>query len=86
MVRNTLSFKEVFCARDESGKIAGLPLGALIGERIRDRSGIYFANGDRESSAEAVIDQLARMIDETGAKAVKHKLGPRLHLQSAALM
>lgn len=68
-----------FAVLDMLGKVAGLPIGALIGERISDRSGIYFANGDRESPAEAVVDQLAGMIDETGAKAVKHKLGARMH-------
>ena len=68
-----------FAVLDMLGKIAGVPLGGLIGERIRSRSGIYFANGNRESSAEEIVDELAGMIEDTGAKAVKHKLGARLH-------
>lgn len=73
-----------FAILDMLGKIANVPLSNLFGETIRDQSGIYFANGDRESSAEEVADQLVRMIDDTGAKAVKHKLGARMRYTEAS--
>lgn len=73
-----------FAILDMLGKIANVPLGALFGKRIRNESGIYFANGDRESSAEEVVDQLVGMIEDTGAKAVKHKLGARMKYTDAS--
>ena len=73
-----------FAILDLIGNHVEAPLGALVGERIRNRSGIYYANGDRESSAEAVVDQLEELIAISGARAVKFKLGARMRHTDAS--
>ncbi len=73
-----------FALLDLIGNHVDAPLGELVGDRIRDRSGIYYANGDRESSAGAVVDQLEELIDISGAKAVKFKLGARMRYTDAS--
>ncbi|MCG8440295.1 MAG: mandelate racemase/muconate lactonizing enzyme family protein, partial [Caulobacterales bacterium] len=73
-----------FAILDLMGKTTGLPAGELLGERLRDESGIYYANGDRESSAEEVVGQLEELIAQSGAKAVKFKLGARMRYDEAS--
>ena len=73
-----------FAILDLIGNHVGAPLGELIGERVRDRSAIYYANGDRKSSAGAVVDQLEELIAISGAMAVKFKLGARMHYTDAS--
>ena len=68
-----------FAVLDLIGNLVDAPLGELIGERIRDRSAIYYANGDRTSSADGVVDQLEELIAISGARAVKFKLGARMN-------
>jgi len=63
---------------DLIGKREGLPIHALLGDRVRDSVGIYFANGDRARSAEWVVERLKRNVEESGARAVKFKVGARM--------
>ena len=63
---------------DLLGKRASLPLNQLLGEPVRESTGIYYANGDRDRSAEWVVKRLKRDVGESGAKAVKFKLGARM--------
>ena len=63
---------------DLIGKKSTTPLYRLLGDPVRKTIGIYHANGNRKSSAERVIELLKRNIDESGAKAVKFKVGARL--------
>ena len=69
---------------DLLGKQIERPIGELLGGRLRNRAAIYYANGDRKSSAEAVVDQLRALIDKSGARAVKFKLGARMHYTEAS--
>ncbi len=73
-----------FAILDLIGRHVGAPLGELLGKRVRERSAIYYANGDRKSSAAAVVDQLEELIAISGAKAVKFKLGGRMHYTDAS--
>jgi len=73
-----------FAVLDLIGNHVDAPLGELVGERIRDRSAIYYANGDRTSSANGVVDQLEELIAISGARAVKFKLGARMHYTDAS--
>ena len=73
-----------FAVLDLLGKTLGVPAGDLIGKRLRDRSGIYYANGDRTSSASEVVDILEGLIAKSGARAVKYKLGARMHYTDAS--
>lgn len=63
---------------DLLGKRAGLPMNRLLGDPVRDSTGVYFANGDRARSAEWVVERLQRDVAKSGAKAVKFKLGARM--------
>ena len=73
-----------FAVLDLIGNHVDAPLGALVGKRIRDRSAIYYANGDRTSSAGSVVDQLEELIAISGARAVKFKLGARMNYTDAS--
>ena len=73
-----------FAILDLLGKRVGVPVGDLLGDRIRDVSGIYYANGDRTSDAEGVVEQLEALIAQSGARAVKFKLGARMHYTDAS--
>lgn len=65
---------------DLIGQRTGLPAHALLGKQVRDSVGIYYANGDREHSAESVVEQLQASVEESGARAVKFKLGARMRM------
>ena len=59
-------------------RCAGLNVTELLGGRKRDRIEIYVASGNRETTPEEEVDVLQRRVDETGARAVKFKLGGRM--------
>lgn len=62
---------------DMLGRIAGKSMGELIGE-IRNREiAIYQANNNRGKSAEESIESIRKLQQETGARAVKFKIGGR---------
>jgi D-galactarolactone cycloisomerase len=63
---------------DLLGKRADLPVWRLLGDPVRRETGLYYASGDRTSSAEKVIEELQGFMAETGTKAVKFRLGARL--------
>lgn len=63
---------------DLLGKIAGKPVGALLGGVIRDEIPIYLSGSDRVLSAEEEVAVYERGVPATGAKAVKFKIGGRM--------
>lgn len=65
---------------DLLGKRVGEPVHALIGGKVRDSIGVYYANGDRDHSAAWVVDQLKASVAESGARAVKFKVGARMSM------
>jgi L-alanine-DL-glutamate epimerase-like enolase superfamily enzyme len=67
-----------FAVLDMLGKIAGKPMGALIGEIHHPRIAVYQANNFRGKSAEASIEMIRKQVHETHAKALKFKLGGRM--------
>ena len=73
-----------FAILDLMGKQIGQPVGALLGERFRDKTPIYYANGDRKSAPENVVEQLKALIAKSGARAVKFKLGARMGYTDAS--
>ncbi len=73
-----------FAILDLLGKTIEQPVGALLGTRFRDQTPIYYANGDRSSSAGEVVDQLKELIQKSGARAVKFKLGARMRFDDAS--
>jgi L-alanine-DL-glutamate epimerase-like enolase superfamily enzyme len=69
---------------DLLGKKAGRPVGALLGGRVRESSGIYYASGNRGNTPQAELAHLERLVEEAGAKALKFRLGARLHHDAAS--
>lgn len=68
-----------FALLDLLGRIADLPLGLLISDRIHNPVvKVYRANGERDNSAEEVLANLTRDVEASQAKALKLKLGGRM--------
>lgn len=69
---------------DLLGKVAGQPVGALIGQVRRRKIPVYRASGNRGNLPEAEIDYLQRIVSETGAGAIKFRLGARMRYDEAS--
>jgi L-alanine-DL-glutamate epimerase-like enolase superfamily enzyme len=68
-----------FAILDMFGKIANKSIGLLISGKIYNPAiSVYQANGERDNSAEEVIEHLRRDVDISHAKAIKFKLGGRM--------
>ena len=63
---------------DMLGKIAKKPVGALLGGVVRKEVPVYLSGSDRVLSAEEEVAVYERGVPETGAKAVKFKIGGRM--------
>ncbi|NQT15156.1 MAG: twin-arginine translocation signal domain-containing protein, partial [Planctomycetes bacterium] len=63
---------------DMLGRIAGKSLGELLGGVVRQSVPFYVASGRRDSTPEEEVDYLLRLVEETGAKAVKFRVGGRM--------
>ncbi len=69
---------------DLLGKACGKPLGELFGKVHRRKIAVYRASGNRGNSPEAEIEYLQKITAETGAKAVKFRLGARMRYDGAS--
>ena len=68
-----------FAILDMLGRIAKKPLGLLISDKIFNPIvKVYRANGERDNSAEEVMANLTRQVEESQAKALKIKIGGRM--------
>jgi len=74
-----------FALLDLLGRLTGQSLGALLGGVIRTTMPFYVASGRRDTTPEQEIDYLKSLIDQTGAKAVKYRLGGRMSRNQDAL-
>ena len=63
---------------DMLGKTAHQHISALFGGKVRDNVLIYVASGNRETTPEEEVKILQERIAETGAKAIKFKVGGRM--------
>jgi L-alanine-DL-glutamate epimerase-like enolase superfamily enzyme len=73
-----------FAALDLLGNKSGLPVSELLGGRVRDRTAIYYASGNRGNAPEAEIAYLQTLVAKAGAKAVKFRLGARMRHDDAS--
>ena len=69
---------------DLLGKVAGKPLGALFGEVARRDIPVYRASGNRGNAPEEEIDFFRKVLAETGASAIKFRLGARMRYDDAS--
>ncbi len=74
-----------FAILDLLGRVAGKSIGDLLGGVIRKRVPFYVASGRRDTTPEEEIDYLRGLIDETGARAIKYRVGGRMSRNEDAL-
>ena len=74
-----------FAILDLLGRLTGQPLGELLGGVIRTRVPFYVASGRRDTTPEQEMDYLKGLIEQTGAKAVKYRLGGRMSRNEDAM-
>ncbi|MCG6187415.1 mandelate racemase/muconate lactonizing enzyme family protein [Maribellus maritimus] len=67
-----------FAILDMLGRIAGKPMGELIGEIHQIEIAVYQANNFRGKTAKESIEGIKRQVGETQSKAVKFKIGGRM--------
>ena len=67
-----------FALLDMLGRASGKSMGALLGGTLRDEIDFYVASGRRDTTPEEEAEYLQSLIEETGAKAVKFRLGGRM--------
>jgi L-alanine-DL-glutamate epimerase-like enolase superfamily enzyme len=67
-----------FAILDMLGRIAGRSIGELLGPRLRTSVPFYIASGRRDTTAQEEVDYLKQLIEETGTKAVKYRVGGRM--------
>ena len=67
-----------FAILDMLGRIAGKSIGELLGSIVRREVPFYVASGRRDTTPAQEIDYLRSLIEETGAKAIKFRLGGRM--------
>ncbi|MDF1514971.1 MAG: mandelate racemase/muconate lactonizing enzyme family protein, partial [Anaerolineae bacterium] len=63
---------------DLLGQYAGKSAGSLLGTVIREHIPVYLSSLRRDTTAEEEVDWLAQRLEETGASAVKLKVGGRM--------
>ena len=73
-----------FAVLDLLGQIARKPLGELFGPIVTRDVAVYRASGNRGNSPEAEIAFLQKLVSETGAKAIKFRLGARMRYDEAS--
>jgi L-alanine-DL-glutamate epimerase-like enolase superfamily enzyme len=69
---------------DLLGKVTGKPLGALFGEVVRRDIPVYRASGNRGNAPEAEVEFMQKIIAETGANAIKFRLGARMRYDDSS--
>lgn len=74
-----------FAILDLLGRIAGKPLGDLLGGVVRREVPYYVASGRRDTTPEQEVDYLRRLVEQSGARAVKFRVGGRMSRNADAL-
>jgi L-alanine-DL-glutamate epimerase-like enolase superfamily enzyme len=69
---------------DLLGKVANKPVGDLLGGVVRKEIAVYRASGNRGNAPEQEIEYLKKIVAETGAHAIKFRLGARMRYDEAS--
>jgi L-alanine-DL-glutamate epimerase-like enolase superfamily enzyme len=74
-----------FAVLDLLGKLTGKPIGDLLGGVQRRDIAVYRASGNRGNTPEEEVAYLKRIVAESGAKALKFRLGGRMSKNADSL-
>jgi L-alanine-DL-glutamate epimerase-like enolase superfamily enzyme len=74
-----------FALLDMMGRVSGKSMGQLLGGVVRRDVPFYVASGRRDSTPEEEVEYLAQLVEETGAKAVKFRVGGRMSRNADAM-
>jgi L-alanine-DL-glutamate epimerase-like enolase superfamily enzyme len=74
-----------FAILDLLGKLAGKSVGDLLGGVKRREIAVYRASGTRGNTPEAEVEDLKKIVAESGAKALKFRLGGRMSKNADSL-
>ncbi len=74
-----------FAILDMLGRVANKPMGALVGDIVRRDVPIYVASGRRDSTPPEEIEYLKKLVDQSGAKALKFRVGGRMSRNADAM-
>jgi len=74
-----------FAILDMIGRAYNKSYGELLGGAVRDKVPFYVASGRRDTTPEKEIEYLTELLRETGAKAVKFRVGGRMSLNADAM-
>jgi L-alanine-DL-glutamate epimerase-like enolase superfamily enzyme len=67
-----------FAILDMLGRMAGKPMGALLGDIVRREVPFYVASGRRDTTPEQEVRYLQKLVQQSGAKALKFRIGGRM--------
>ncbi len=74
-----------FAVLDLLGKVSGKSVGDLLGGVRRREIAVYRASGNRGNTPEAEIEYLQKIVAESGARALKFRLGGRMSKNADSL-
>ena len=74
-----------FAILDMLGRIARKPMGALLGDIVRREVACYIASGRRDTTPEQEVEYLKTLVEKSGARAVKFRLGGRMSRNADAM-
>jgi len=74
-----------FAILDMLGRITGKPMGALLGNIVRTEVPFYIASGRRDTTPEQEVEYLQKLLEQSGAKALKFRVGGRMSRNADAM-
>jgi L-alanine-DL-glutamate epimerase-like enolase superfamily enzyme len=74
-----------FALLDMMGRVSCKSFGQLFGGVVRQQVPFYIASGRRDSTPEEEVEYLAGLVAETGAKAIKFRVGGRMSRNADAM-
>ena len=74
-----------FAILDMLGRITGQSIGEMLGGGVRNSVPFYVASGRRDTTPEQEVEFLHGLIQKTGAKAVKYRVGGRMSRNEDAM-
>lgn len=74
-----------FALLDMMGRAAGKSIGQLLGEPVRAEVPFYVASGRRDTTPQQEVEHLRALVERTGARAVKFRVGGRMSRNADAM-